>query len=215
MTLVLDVRKRLREFELAIAYEIPSGVTCVLGPSGSGKTTLLNLLAGLIRPDSGRIVLGDRTLVDGRSFVPPHRREIGVVFQEYALFPHVRVRENVAFGLRARGIARDERERRVKAMLERFEIGHLSAARTDELSGGQRQRVALARALVFEPAALLLDEPLSALDPATRGRVASELLAALRDVAVPTLLVTHDRSDIAAFSGRVLRLERGLVTAIA
>ena len=212
--LSLDVRKKLRDFELALALEIPVGVTCVVGPSGAGKTTLLRLVAGLLAPDAGRIVLGGRVLYDGRdrTNVPSFAREIGVVFQEYALFPHQSVIENVGFGLRARGIDRTVRERRARATLERFEIESFANAYPHELSGGQRQRVALARALAFEPAALLLDEPLSALDAATRGRIASELRTLLRDVAVPTLLVTHDASDIGVLSDRVVRLEHGLVT---
>lgn len=209
--LSIDVRKKLRDFELVLALEIPVGVTCVVGPSGAGKTTLLRLVAGLLAPDAGRIVLGGRVLYDGaiHADVPPFAREIGVVFQEYALFPHLCALENVAYGLRARGVERTVRERRAREALERFEIASFARAYPSELSGGQRQRVALARALAFEPAALLLDEPLSALDVATRGRVANELQTLLRDVAVPTLLVTHDASDVDVFSGRIVRLERG------
>ncbi|GAC1309466.1 MAG: hypothetical protein NVSMB19_23230 [Vulcanimicrobiaceae bacterium] len=211
MTLAIDARKRLRDFELDVALDAPPGVTVVVGPSGSGKTTLLRLVAGLLRPDAGRIASGSRVLSDERTFVPAFRRDLGVVFQEYALFPHLTACENVAFGLRARGIGRVQRRRRAAELLERFEIGRLGAARVDELSGGQRQRVALARALAIEPAALLLDEPLSALDAATRARVRLELHAMLRAVAVPALLVTHDDDDVAAFPERIVRLERGRV----
>jgi ABC-type sulfate/molybdate transport systems ATPase subunit len=206
-----DVRKALREFTLTAAAEVPNGVTFVEGPSGAGKTTLLRLIAGLVVPERGRIVLGDRTLTDTdtRAFVPPHRRNVALLFQEYALFPHLDVARNVAYGLRARGVPRDERAARVRRTLERFEIGELAGARVTELSGGQRQRVALARALVVEPAALLLDEPLAALDSATRSRVRGELAAMLRGVEVPTLFVTHDPSDRELFAGPVLRIERG------
>jgi ABC-type sulfate/molybdate transport systems ATPase subunit len=207
--------KVLRDFTLDIAVDVPPGVTVVVGASGSGKSTLLRLVAGLLRPDAGGIELDGRTLSDARTFVPPFRRDIGMVFQEYALFPHLDVAANVAFGLRARGVAASERGERVRRMLARLEIDGLSAQRVGELSGGQRQRVALARALVIEPAALLLDEPLSALDPQTRGRVRGELRSMLADVDVPALLVTHDGADRAAFPERVLRIERGrILTAV-
>jgi ABC-type sulfate/molybdate transport systems ATPase subunit len=213
--LAVDVRKALREFVLRVKVEIAPGVTIVEGPSGAGKTTLLRLIAGLVRPDVGRVVLDERTLADvaAGTFVPPDRRNIALVFQEYALFPHLDVAANVAYGLRARGIPRDERAARVRTALDRFEIGALGAARVTELSGGQRQRVALARALVVQPAALLLDEPLAALDAATRHRVREELAAMLDGVDVPTLFVSHDPADRERFGGRVLRLERGELVA--
>lgn len=211
--LSIDVRKRLREFELDIRLDVPDGVTLLMGPSGSGKTTLLRLIAGVLQPDAGRVAAGEHVFSDSRTFVPAFRRNIGVVFQEYALFPHLNARDNVAFGLRARGVGRAERERRAGDLLERFEIGALGGARVDELSGGQRQRVALARALAIEPAVLLLDEPLSALDAATRGRLRRELYALLRNVGVPTLLVTHDRGDVEAFPERLISIERGRAVA--
>ena len=210
-----DVRKRLRDFTLAAGLEVPRGVTVVVGPSGAGKTTLLMLVAGLLRPDEGWIELDGGVLFDAHRCVPPARRNIGVVFQEYALFPHLSVEGNVAFGLRARRIARTERARRVARVLARLEIAQLAAERVDELSGGQRQRVALARALVIEPKALLLDEPLSALDPLTRGRVRAELRAMLEGENVPTLLVTHDQADRAAFPEHAAYLERGRALTIA
>lgn len=211
MTLSIDVRKRLRDFELDIACEIRSGVTVVVGPSGSGKTTLLRLVAGIVRPDAGRIAIGERILNDDRTFVAPFRRQIGVVFQEYALFPHLSARDNVAFGLRARGIAAAERRTRADEMLDRFEMGHLGLARVDALSGGQRQRVALARALAIRPIALLLDEPLSALDAATRVRVRRELFATLDDLTIPTLMVSHEPSDVEDLTDRVIAIERGTI----
>jgi ABC-type sulfate/molybdate transport systems ATPase subunit len=211
VTLRIDVSKRLREFTLEVALEVPAGVTVVIGESGAGKTTLLRLIAGLVRPDRGEIELGGRVVSSDRVFVPAFKRDIGVVFQEYALFPHLDVAANVEFGLRARGMPLDDRRARVGRTLARFEIAELARERVTELSGGQRQRVALARALVFEPAALLLDEPLSALDPETRGRVRGELRTLLSDVNVPTLLITHDVADRSAFPDRVVRLERGLV----
>ncbi len=209
--LQVDVRLALRDFPFAAQIDVPPGVTVVVGASGAGKSTLLRLVAGLLRPDAGSIRLDGRLLCDAEHFVEPYRRDIGMVFQEYALFPHLDVAANVGFGLRARGIAASERRARVARMLERFEIADQRRVRVAALSGGQRQRVALARALVIDPAALLLDEPLSALDPQTRGRVRGELRALLETVAVPTLLVTHDQADRAAFPERVVRLERGLL----
>jgi ABC-type sulfate/molybdate transport systems ATPase subunit len=207
----VDVRKRLRDFTVDITLEISPGVTIVLGPSGAGKTTLLGLIAGLARPDDGSISLNGRTLADAHTFVPPFQRNIGVVFQEYALFPHLNVGANVAFGLRARGIAPDVRRERARAMLERLEIPRLIDERVDRLSGGQRQRVALARALVTEPDALVLDEPLSALDPLTRARVRIELRDIFAGIAVPVVLVTHDDADRSLFPDRTIRLDHGRV----
>jgi molybdate transport system ATP-binding protein len=208
-----DLRKKLREFELIATETIPSGVTVIEGPSGAGKTTLLRLIAGLVRPDAGTVMLAKRTLTDvaRRTFVPPHQRNVALLFQEYALFPHLDVSHNIAYGLRAHGVERDERTVRVQQALERFEISALARARVTELSGGQRQRVALARALVVEPAALLLDEPLSALDPATRVRVRAELATMLTNIDIPTLFVSHDPSDRALF-GRALQIDRGGLT---
>ena len=207
--LTIDARKRLREFTFDVAVEVERGVTIVVGPSGAGKTTLLNLIAGLVRPDDGTIALNGTILADARTFIPPEKRNVALVFQEYALFPHLNVEQNVAYGLRARHIAREEQRSRVASALARLEIAALRGARVDELSGGQRQRVALARALVIEPAAILLDEPLAALDPDTRARVRGELAAVLEEVHVPVLFVTHDEADRAAFAGRVLHIERG------
>jgi molybdate transport system ATP-binding protein len=208
-----DLRKTLREFTFAAAGEIPSGVTVIEGPSGAGKTTLLRLIAGLVRPDAGNITLAGRTLTDcaTRTYVAPYERNVALVFQEYALFPHLDVTQNVGYGLRAHGTPKHERAERIERALERFEISALARARVTELSGGQRQRVALARALAVEPAALLLDEPLAALDPATRLRVRDELARLLAGIDVPALFVSHDPTDREHF-GQALRIERGILT---
>ena len=167
----------------------------LVGPSGAGKTTVLRAVAGLRTPDSGRIALGERAWFDSQAGVdlPPEARSVGLVFQEYALFPHMTVRANVAFG----GTAR------VDELLERFGIAHLAPEKPTHLSGGERQRVALARALARDPAVLLLDEPLSALDAHTRGVVRGELQALLDELTLPTLLVTHDFRDAAALADRI------------
>jgi molybdate transport system ATP-binding protein len=212
--LQFDLRVELREFPFVAKGEAPNGVTVVEGPSGAGKTTLLRLLAGLIRPKAGHVSLDGRTLTDTAAnvYVPPARRNIAILFQEYALFPQFDVAGNVAYGLRARHVPRAEREARVRCELERLDIGTLEHARVTELSGGQRQRVALARALVVKPAALLLDEPLAALDVATRKLVRGQLAATLREVNVPTLFVSHDPNARDLFPGPAFHIERGTLT---
>jgi len=213
--LAFALRATLRDFTFEAQAEIPDGVTVVLGPSGAGKSTLLRFIAGLQRPDAGRITLAGRTLCDiaTHTWVPPQQRNIGVVFQEYALFPHLSVEANVAYGLRARHRPPAERAEKVARALAMLEITQLAQQNVTKLSGGQRQRVALARALAIEPAALLLDEPLSALDPATRERVRDELAALFTEIRIPALLVTHDDADRTAFGERTLHLARGAVVA--
>jgi molybdate transport system ATP-binding protein len=200
-TLRLDLSLPLRGFELAVALEAEAGAFALVGPSGAGKTTLLRAIAGLARPERGRIAVGDDVWFDaGRGVdLPPERRSVGFVFQHYALFPHLTVADNVAFGGR----------RGVRELLERFGIAHLGRVKPGELSGGERQRVALARALARDPAVLLLDEPLAALDVATRASVRSDLRAILRELDIPALLVSHDFADAAALAGRVGVLVEG------
>jgi molybdate transport system ATP-binding protein len=197
--LELDLTCRLRSFALRLALDVAPGTTALVGPSGAGKTTVLRCVAGLHRPDAGRIALGpDVWFGAGRPRAPEHRA-VGLVPQDHGLFPHLSVRQNVAFGGAARA---DE-------LLERFGIAHLATARPGAISGGERQRVALARALARDPGVLLLDEPLSALDADTRGRVRAELQDVLRGLGLPTLLVTHDARDAAALAERVAVLVAG------
>jgi molybdate transport system ATP-binding protein len=205
-TLHLDVDVPLRD--LAVRAELDVAETLALvGPSGAGKTTLLRAVAGLVRPRSGRVALGERVWFDAarRVHLAPESRSVGYVFQQYALFPHLSVRRNVAYG------ARDP----VEPLLERFGLTRLADARPREISGGERQRVALARALARRPRVLLLDEPLSALDPDTRAGVRAELRTLLAELALPTLLVTHDFHDAAALASRVAVLRRGRVVQVA
>ncbi len=194
-TLGLALDHGLRSFRLSLALEVGVETVALMGPSGAGKTSVLRAVAGLLRPDRGRVALGDDTWLDTqrRIDVPPERRRVGLVFQEYALFPHMTVRANVAFGGRER----------VDELLERFGIAALADARPATISGGERQRVALARALARDPGVLLLDEPLSALDTHTRSRVRQELRELLLDLGLPTLVVTHDFEDAAALADRV------------
>jgi len=211
--LAVSVRKQLREMSLAVDLTFEPGVTTLVGPSGAGKSTLLRIVAGLTRPDEGTVRLGGDLLDDGATgfHLPPGRRDISLVFQEYALFPHLRVEQNVAYGLRARRVPRPEQRRRVAAMLERLGIQSLARERPGQISGGQRQRVALARALVLEPRALLLDEPLAALDVRTREKVRGELRSILAETRIPTLLVTHDYADALVFRQRIVMLVDGQV----
>jgi molybdate transport system ATP-binding protein len=187
-------RLPLRAFDLELELEV-AGTLAIVGPSGAGKSTILRAVAGLARPAEGRIALSDEVWFDDATgtWRAPEDRRVGLVFQDYALFPHLTVRQNVAFGGRAN----------VDALLDRFGISALTHARPGSLSGGERQRVALARALARDPAVLLLDEPLAALDPHTRDHVRSELRATLRDLQLPTLIVTHDFVDAAALADRV------------
>jgi molybdate transport system ATP-binding protein len=193
-TLAASFTVPLRSFELGVELEVDRTVALV-GPSGAGKTSVLRAVAGLLRPVSGRIALDDDAWFDAAAgvFRPPDERRVGLVFQEYALFPHMTVRQNIAYGGRER----------VDELLERFRISQLAKARPTELSGGERQRVALARALARDPEVLLLDEPLSALDAHTRVAVRAELQELLRELDLPTLLVTHDYEDAAALADQV------------
>ena len=177
----------------------------VLGASGSGKTTLLRVVAGLLLPDAGTVTWDGNDLAG----VPPHLRRFGVVFQDFALFPHLDVAGNVGFGLRMAGVDGADRALRVTRALERVGLVGLEGRRIDELSGGQAQRVALARTLVTEPRMLLLDEPLGSLDPALRRGLATDLAATLAAQPIPTLLVTHDTAEAFALADRVAVMDRG------
>jgi molybdate transport system ATP-binding protein len=194
-TLHVDLDHALRSFRLSLALDVAAETVAVVGPSGAGKTSVLRAIAGLLRPERGRVALGDETWLDteARVDLPPERRRVGLVFQEYALFPHLTVRANVAFG------GRD----RVDELLERFGVAGLAGARPGAISGGERQRVALARALARDPGVLLLDEPLSALDAHTRRRVRGELREVLGELGLPTLIVTHDFEDATSLADRV------------
>ncbi len=185
----------------------PGKVTAILGPSGSGKSTTLGMVAGLLTPDSGRVVL-DGTDITG---LPAEKRNFGMVFQNYALFPHLTVLENVAFGLRVRGVEEAERRLRAAEMLELVRIPHLAGRRPAQLSGGEQQRVALARALAFRPRVLLMDEPLSALDAKLREELRSELARLLRDLALTTLYVTHDQTEAMALGHELLIMNGGRI----
>ena len=182
----------------------------VIGPSGSGKTTLLKLLAGFARPAAGRIIVDGRDITD----LPPEQRHLGVVFQSYGLFPHMSALDNVAYPLKIRGIARDERRLQAAQALERVGLGQWAHSMPTAMSGGQQQRVALARALVFSPKALLLDEPLSALDAALRVDMREEILRVQRAADIATLHITHDQEEALSIADRIAIMQAGRIVQI-
>ena len=208
-----DVRKR---FGATVAVdgvdlEIRAGeFLALLGPSGCGKTTLLRLLAGFEIPDAGRIEIDGRDMTD----VPPHRRPVNMMFQSYALFPHMTVAENVAFGLRQDRLPRSEIAERVAEMLALVQMGDLGRRRPDQLSGGQQQRVALARALAKRPKLLLLDEPLAALDKSLREQTQFELMAIQARTGVTFVVVTHDQPEAMTLATRLAVMDRGRIVQI-
>ena len=202
-------------FSLDVALDVePGEVVGVLGPNGAGKSTLLRAICGLVPLTHGRIMLGDAVLDDPEAdlMMPVNRRGIGVVFQEYRLFEHVSVLDNVAFGPRSAGSSRAAARLVAHPWLDRLGLADLAQRKPSQLSGGQAQRVALARALACNPMALLLDEPLAALDASTRLEVRSELRDHLRDFAGPTIVVTHDAIDALVLADRIVVIEDGLIT---
>ncbi len=215
MSLEAEVGLTLGRLRLEVELAVGTGeLVVLLGPNGAGKTTLLRALAGLLALDRGRVVLDGAVLEDtaAGAWVPTERRPIGFVFQDYLLFPHLSALENVAFGLRARGLGRAEARRRAGAWLDRVGLAGHAGARPRALSGGQAQRVALARAMVSEPRLLLLDEPLAALDAATRAEVRRDLRRHLASFGGTRLLVTHDPLEAMALADRLVVLEGGRVT---
>jgi iron(III) transport system ATP-binding protein len=193
-----------------VSLSVDAGTFLVLlGPSGSGKTTLLRSVAGIERISSGRILLGDTAVADGRAHVPPDRRDLSMVFQDYALWPHLTVRDNVAFALRRRKLSRSDCRERAIAMLDRVGLGPLAARYPNELSGGEQQRVALARALVADTGLILCDEPLSNLDADLRERMRVEISSLVREAGATTMYITHDQAEAFALADRVGVLERG------
>ena len=214
----LDVRvhHRLGRIELDVGLSVGRETLAFIGPSGAGKSSVLRAIAGLLTPREGRIMCAGRVLFDRQRHVdlPPEERGVGMVFQDGALFPHLTVAKNVAYGLRPRPRGRRERRAQVDGILERFAIAPLAAARPTHISGGERQRVAIARAVASSPDALLLDEPLSALDAVTKSRIAAELSRVLTALRLPTILVSHDLGDVAGLADRVAVMDAGRVAQV-
>ena len=214
MTLTAELEVRLGALDLQVALDAADGETvAVLGPNGAGKSTLLRALAGLVAINGGRIVLDDTPVDDPATgtFVEPEARRVGMVFQDYLLFPHLTVLENVAFGLRSRGIARREARRQATDWLGRVGLADRADAAPTALSGGQQQRVALARALVTHPRLLLLDEPLAALDVGTRAELRRDMRSHLATFSGARVIVTHELLDAVALADRLVVLEDGRV----
>ncbi len=216
-TLSARIRKTFpsgeREFSLEVELSAAPGFTIVFGPSGSGKTTLLDCVAGLAQPDAGRITVGERIWfdADAHTEVTVAKRGVGYVLQDLALFPHLNVEQNTEYGLA--NVPRPERRQRAAAMLQEFRIDHLRHQRPAEISGGERQRVALARVLVTDPKVLLLDEPLAALDAATKAKILDDLRRWNQAHRIPILYVTHSRDEVIALGERVLVMEQGRIIA--
>jgi molybdate transport system ATP-binding protein len=213
------------KFVLDVEFSVPAGITIVFGASGAGKTTLLDCIAGLTTPDTGRIAVGDLVMFDGECgrSLPASRRHVGYVFQDLALFPHLTVEKNIRYGIGRMAVSRETRQAAslqgsqqrdaAEAIVRAFRIEHLLQRRPAEISGGERQRVALARALVTGPRVLLLDEPLAALDAATKSRIVEDLRAWNQAHRIPILYVTHSREEVFALGERVIVLEDGCIIA--
>ncbi|MCY1316407.1 Spermidine/putrescine import ATP-binding protein PotA [compost metagenome] len=197
----------VHDFDLAVEK---GEFISLLGPSGCGKTTTLQMITGLVRPSAGTITMGGRDI----THLPPPQRELGVVFQSYALFPHMTVAQNVSFGLEMRKVAKADRDKRIKEILALVHLSALADRYPREMSGGQRQRVAIARALVINPPVLLLDEPLSNLDAQLREEMQFELRRIQQTVGITTIMVTHDQAEALSISDRVVVMEKGRITQV-
>jgi molybdate transport system ATP-binding protein len=210
--LAVQIVLRTRSFTLDVAFEVKPGVTVLFGPSGSGKSRTLGCIAGIVRPDEGRIALGnDVWFDDGRRVeLAIHERRVAYVFQSLALFPHMTAAENVMYGI-SRSIAKPERRAIADEMLGKMRVGHLAARRPLTFSGGEAQRVALARAFAMKPRALLLDEPFSALDAGVKLELLAEVGEWLAREKIPSILVTHHAEEASALGDQVVMLEKGRV----
>ncbi len=213
MSFMLDVRvqKKLVGFELNAAFQAPRGVTALFGPSGAGKTSLVNLIAGLLKPEKGRITLDEKVLFDSsrKIHLPPERRGVGCVFQEGRLFPHLSVKSNLLYGMRL--IPPQSRRIDLDEVVELLGIAHLMGRRPATLSGGEKQRVAVGRALLSSPRLLLMDEPLASLDQARKKEVLPFLARLPKDLNLPIIYVSHSLEEVEFLADRVVRLSQGKI----
>jgi len=199
--LFVSIKKQLTHFKLDVEFTLKNEIAVLFGKSGSGKTTILNCIAGLMKPEQGKICLNKKVLFDKKNNVPIQHREIGYLFQDYALFPHMTVWKNIKYGMSNEGFA--------KQLMKELKIAQLKDAYPHEISGGEKQRVALARAIATEPKLLLLDEPFSALDDSTRAISHEQLLSLHKLWKIPVILVTHSRKEADKLGDRILKIEEG------
>jgi molybdate transport system ATP-binding protein len=211
--LSVDLRLRAETFSLKVAFRAPPGITVLFGPSGAGKSTTLAAIAGLLRPSSGRITLGNEVWFDEDTDKPVHKRGVAFVFQSLALFPHMSALDNVAYGI-DRALSKNDRRARAAQMLERMHVGHVSERFPRTFSGGEAQRVALARAFAIRPRIVLLDEPFSAMDRELRISLAADVRSFADEVKIPIVYVTHHRKEARALGDRVVLFERGQVVKV-
>jgi molybdate transport system ATP-binding protein len=211
--LIIDVKKRLGDFSLNASFEGASGITALFGPSGSGKTSIIGMVAGLMKPDSGRIAIDGEVLFDSANGIdePAHKRRVGYVFQDGRLFPHLSVASNLDYGRWMSGAHRDEKQ--VKQITGLLDIAHLLRRHPGALSGGERQRVALGRALLMKPRLLLLDEPLASLDAARKSEILPYFVRLRDEIKLPMVYVSHDGNEVRALANRIIMIEAGRVAA--
>jgi molybdate transport system ATP-binding protein len=212
--LSVDIEKRLGDFRLAVTFDAKEGVTALYGSSGAGKTSVANIIAGLVTPDRGKVVLDGTTLFDGARAIniPPHQRRVGYVFQDGRLFPHLSVATNLHYGRRMSGVEADEAETR--RVIDLLNVGHLLKRRPGTLSGGERQRVAIGRALLMKPRLLVLDEPLASLDRPRKLEILPYLVRLRDEGHVPMVYVSHQAGEIIRLASQVVRIEDGRVQAV-
>lgn len=201
-----------QSFTLEVSFTAPNGITILFGPSGSGKTTCLRAIAGIVTPDAGQITIGGRVFFDSTTGInlPLQQRRVGFVFQDYTLFPHLTAEQNVTYGIRE-AMSRTDKQKRAQELLDLLGIAYAARQYPRELSGGESQRVALARALASDPAIMLLDEPLSALDQPTRARLLTEILAVQQRANIPFLYITHNVQEAKEVGTHVIMLKQGQV----